>query len=126
MQSHQILPIAVDPMIRSIAAISISVFPCFSSFSRTARTSIGGLRPSLSARYHRFMRGTPIQGYHMISLICLDNEDSETTVNKVDGLTPYCELTSKYLNTFSGRPNSSWCTRLANRASSTPFQYRLI
>lgn len=47
----------------SIKALSAPLFPFPSSLTKTAKTSIGGFKPSPSARFHRRRRGIPIHGY---------------------------------------------------------------
>ena len=43
----------------------MELFP--SPLSRTARTSMGGFRPSASARFHLLVRAIPTQGYEYVS-----------------------------------------------------------
>lgn len=53
-------PTEVELRSSSKCACWFARLPCL---RRTARTSMGGLRPSLSARSHRFFRWIPTQGY---------------------------------------------------------------
>ena len=67
----------------SINALSAFPFPLFSSFKSTASTSTGGLSPRPSARFHRFMRGIPIQGCN-----------SEESARSANYFPPFCSKNS--------------------------------
>ena len=61
-------PMAIPEFrISSMCAVSIFFVPFFSSLSRTAKTSIGGLRPRRSARCQRFIRVIPTHGLSPVS-----------------------------------------------------------
>lgn len=53
----------LDDMSSSTYARCDFVSPSSIALSSTARTSIGGLRPSILARFQRFRRAIPMQGY---------------------------------------------------------------
>lgn len=58
----------------STCALCDLVSPASISFSKTARTSIGGFKPSTFARFHRFRRAMPMHGYRTLVSIALIRE----------------------------------------------------
>ena len=70
------------------------------SLSKTARTSIGGSKPSTFARFQRFSLAIPMQGY---------SKESQhiTSTTPIAKLTPNSPLISHSLNTFSSKLNPS-------------------
>lgn len=62
--SLQVSVVNLELINSSTYALCDFVSPASISFSNTARTSIGGFKPSRLARFQRFRRDMPMQGYH--------------------------------------------------------------
>lgn len=74
-----------------------------SGFNNTANTSMGGLRPSICARLHRFSRAIPMQGYTNIR----SAQKNMRYMNRVRP-TPYWLERSKLRRIFSRSSRPSW------------------